>query len=66
MYFDTWQALRAMDGHGPYVWSAYAITLVVLLWLLLAPLHRRRRLMADIHAQERRRAASPDFKTGVD
>lgn len=22
----------AMDGHGPYVWSAYGITLAVLIW----------------------------------
>ena len=21
-----------MDGHGPYVWTAYGITLAVLLW----------------------------------
>lgn len=66
MYFDSWQALLAMEGHGPYVWSAYAITLIVLLWLLLAPLLRRRQLIADIRAQERRRAASPDRHAGVD
>lgn len=66
MYFDSWQALLAMEGHGPYVWSAYAITLIVLLWLLLAPMLRRRQLIADIRAQERRRAASSDRHAGVD
>lgn len=33
-----------MDGYGAYVWSAYAFTLVVLLWDLTAPARSRRQL----------------------
>ena len=38
MYFDNLAQLWQMDGHGPYVWGAYAIVLLVLIWLVRAPL----------------------------
>lgn len=34
----------AMGGYGAYVWSAYAVTLVVLAWDATAPGRRRRAL----------------------
>jgi heme exporter protein D len=34
----------AMGGYGAYVWSAYAITAVVLLWDATAPMRARRQL----------------------
>ena len=37
MYFDSLEALLAMEGHGPYVWAAYGITLLVLALVLSAP-----------------------------
>jgi heme exporter protein D len=36
-----------MSGHGPFVWAAYAITLVVVLWLLISPLVRQRRFFRE-------------------
>ena len=32
MYFESFDALLAMGGHGLYVWSAYGIAIAVLLW----------------------------------
>ena len=32
MYFESFEALLAMGGHGLYVWSAYGIAIAVLLW----------------------------------
>lgn len=32
MYFESFEALLAMGGHGSYVWSAYGIAITVLLW----------------------------------
>ena len=32
MYFESFEALLAMGGHGGYVWSAYGIAIAVLLW----------------------------------
>lgn len=43
MFFDSWQAVWVMAGHGGYVWSAYAITFVTLAALLWLPVQRKRR-----------------------
>ena len=32
MYFESFEALLAMGGHGRYVWSAFGIAIAVLLW----------------------------------
>lgn len=45
MYFANISELWAMDGHGPYVWSAYAIVLVVMVAAAWIPI-RRHRLIA--------------------
>lgn len=34
----------AMGGYGAYVWSAYAVALIVLVWDVIAPLRTRRQL----------------------
>lgn len=54
MYFESVNALIAMEGHGPYVWSAYGITLVVLVGLVLAPLRRRRQFLVNLRMRLRR------------
>ncbi len=59
MYFDTVRAALAMDGHGAYVWSAYAITLLVLAVILLAPGRRRRRLLRRLDGEQKRRQSAP-------
>jgi heme exporter protein D len=57
MYFDSLQAALTMDGHGPFVWSAYLITLTVLVWLLVRPMVRRRRALRAVRGALRREAA---------
>tara|TARA_R110002110_G_scaffold66978_1_gene183037 strand:+ start:133812 stop:134009 length:198 start_codon:yes stop_codon:yes gene_type:complete len=57
MYFSTLQAALVMDGHGAFVWSAYLITLLVLVAMLVMPLRRRRRHLALLRAQVKRNAA---------
>jgi heme exporter protein D len=44
----------AMGGHGPFVWSAYAITLAVLILNVLQPWLARRRMVNE-EARRRRR-----------
>lgn len=44
--FPSVNAFLAMNGHGVYVWSAYGISALVLLWVALAPVKRRRKLLA--------------------
>tara|TARA_R110002072_G_scaffold111642_1_gene239832 strand:- start:891 stop:1094 length:204 start_codon:yes stop_codon:yes gene_type:complete len=54
MYFDSFQALLMMNGHGIYVWPAYLITIVVIMAVLIAPVRRRNRLLEQIAAELRR------------
>ena len=54
MYFDSLPALWHMDGHGIYVWLAYALTvapIVVMVWL---PIKRLRQHWRWIEAEQRR------------
>ena len=46
MYFDSFSAFLQMGTHGPYVWSAYGISLLLVasnLWLA----RRRERLVRE-------------------
>ncbi len=54
MYFDSLQAVLEMDGHGMFVWSAYVVTVIVLVGMVAHPLRRRRRLLRDIGGALRR------------
>lgn len=62
MYFDSVQALLQMDGHGPYVWTAYGITCVVLLSMLLAPRRRARQQMQQLAGELKRRQGAQNAK----
>lgn len=53
MYFDSWSGFLAMEGHGLYVWSAYALALAVIAYNLIAPLMAKRRVVAQVRRQER-------------
>jgi len=45
MIFDSFSAFIEMGGYGLYVWSAYAITLVVFAYNIVRPLLMRRELI---------------------
>ena len=63
MYFDSVQAIVQMDGHGSFVWAAYAITYVVLALILVAPRRRARGALRRI-AGELRRAEADEAVRG--
>jgi len=54
MYFDSLAAALQMDGHGAFVWSAYLITLGVVVFILYAPRRRERRFLRQLEGQIRR------------
>jgi heme exporter protein D len=56
MYFDSVAAALTMDGHGAYVWSAYALSLLVLVYVVSAPLRRQRSLLRELRGEARRNA----------
>ena len=43
--FETFADFMAMNGHGPYVWAAYAITFIALVWLCIVPLRQKREFL---------------------
>ena len=54
MSFSSFNEFLAMGGHGVYVWSSYAIALVVLGLNILLPLRQRKRVLIE-HARYIRR-----------
>jgi heme exporter protein D len=61
MYFESLAAALEMDGHGGFVWSAYLITLVVVVYIVYAPRRREQRFLRQLNGQIRRNsgAAAP-------
>ena len=47
MSFSSFGEFLAMGNHGAYVWSSYAISLVVLALNALLPILARRRYLQD-------------------
>ncbi len=52
--FESLQQLFWMNGHGPYVWSAYGICLLAMGFLIVSPLIRRRHFLRNLQAAVRR------------
>lgn len=48
MYFDSLQQLIFMDGHGIYVWSAFIISLTVMVGLVVKPLCQKKQEFKNI------------------
>lgn len=57
MAFETFADFIAMGKHGPYVWSAYGIALVVVVANILAPVLRRKGLVDEIKRKAKREQA---------
>lgn len=47
MSFDSFSDFLAMGGHAVYVWSCFALGLVVLLANIISPMIERKRLIAE-------------------
>lgn len=58
-------ALFQMDGYGPYVWSCYAIFVLMLLWDLAMPWLRYQRVQRDIRQRMRREAAKAQSRNDL-
>jgi len=57
MMFDSLSAFLDMGGHGPFVWSAYGITLIVFAYNIFAPIRHRKKMLREIHQRMERDAA---------
>ena len=58
MYFENFAAALAMEGHGAYVWPAYAVATIVIVLMVSLPLRRRRRQLAEYADHLRREQAA--------
>ena len=58
MYFDSLQAAITMDGHGVFVWSDYAITLLGVVLILVRPSRRAARTLRRVGGEIKRNAAA--------
>ncbi len=54
MSFDSFGEFLAMGGHGFYVWWSYLLTVAVVGFVLVWPLWRRRRFLAEQRGRLRR------------
>jgi heme exporter protein D len=54
MYFKTLESALTMDGHGAFVWSAYGLTVAVVIYLLLAPGRRQRKILRSLRGEIQR------------
>jgi heme exporter protein D len=60
MYFQSLDAILHMDGHGAFVWSAYLISAVVILFILVSPGRRRRRFLKQLAGEAKRQGVVSD------
>ncbi|MDY6797380.1 MAG: heme exporter protein CcmD [Pseudomonadota bacterium] len=51
MAFDSFSAFVWMEGHGPYVWTCFAVFALLLGGQMIASLQRHRRVMRSLHRQ---------------
>ncbi|PJE80019.1 hypothetical protein CI610_01000 [invertebrate metagenome] len=51
MYFESLSSLLNMGGHAVYVWSAYALTVIVILYNQLEPVFCKKRVIRQIYRQ---------------
>lgn len=59
MYFDSWQAFWAMGKYGAYVWSSFGVFGLVMLGLALHIFWQRKRLIANIRAEQASSSSTP-------
>ncbi|GAA0574357.1 heme exporter protein CcmD [Halomonas salifodinae] len=68
MAFDSFQDFLAMGGHAPYVWTAWALTAVLLVGSVLYARAERRQLLRELKRRarrERRAARETDVEEGA-
>lgn len=52
MYFQSFNELIEMGGHGLYVWSAYIITVIIMIYLIILPFIKKNSIVGEIRSTE--------------
>lgn len=56
--FESLSDFLHMQGHGVFVWSAYALAALIMGWLIVSPWLQQRRLRQQLQRQYRREQMS--------
>lgn len=64
MQFDNLADFLQMSGHGVYVWSAYIIVTITIVYLVWSPLARKRRIITEQQRRLRREEYEARQKAG--
>ncbi len=56
MAFESFADFLAMGKHGPYVWAAYGLSFVIIVWNVVQPWWLRRRWLHEQSALLKREA----------
>ena len=51
--FESFAEFMAMNGHGPFVWSAYAITFALLVFLFVSPILQKKAFIKQQRKQQK-------------
>lgn len=60
MAFDSFSAFMVMEGHGPYVWSCYAVFFVLMIGLMVWSLRRKKAVIEAFRRGYEVQAGSKD------
>ena len=60
VYFDSFESLLYMEGHGVFVWPAYLITIVMLLFMVISPLRRKKKILERLAGELKRQQNAID------
>ncbi|MEH6823967.1 MAG: heme exporter protein CcmD [Motiliproteus sp.] len=63
MHFNSFADFIAMGGHGLYVWLAYSIALVVIVFNVLSPILRKRQFIAEYKRRLKREQRLSESRT---
>lgn len=64
VYFDSFESLLYMEGHGVFVWPAYLITIVMLLFMVISPLRRKKKILERLAGELKRQQNAIDVTGG--
>lgn len=56
--FENLAEFMAMNGHGPYVWAAYSITALALIYLLVNPVLQQKAFFKQQRKIQQKTAAN--------
>jgi len=60
VYFDSFESLLYMQGHGVFVWPAYLVTIMLLLFMVISPLRRKKKILERLVGELKRQQNAID------